>query len=55
MTKYIGLNNRIAAPMISRHSVMRIPRGLARLRALRLRLAAGKQPHVYQAEFRFSK
>ena len=34
---------------------MRVPRGLAMLRALRLRLAAEKRPRFYQAEFRFCK
>jgi hypothetical protein len=55
MTKNIRMNNRSAAPMISRHSPMRVPRGLAMLRALRLRLAAEKQPRLHQQEFRFSK
>jgi hypothetical protein len=39
---------------IRRHS-RRIPRGLAMLRALRLRLAAESRPQLYQAEFRFSE
>ncbi len=33
----------------------RIPRGLAMLRALRLRLAAEGRPHFYQTEFQFVK
>jgi hypothetical protein len=55
MTKTIAMNNRNAVPMISRYQVMRVPRGLAMLRALRLRLAAEKQPLLHQQEFRFSK
>lgn len=31
----------------------RVPRGLARLRALRLRLAASTRPHFQQTEFQF--
>ena len=33
----------------------RVPRGLARLRALRLRLAASSCPHFQQTEFHFGK
>jgi hypothetical protein len=55
MRKHIGMNNPIAGPMISRRRTLRVPRGLAMLRALRLRLAAGKQPRFHQQEFRFSE
>ncbi|MBA3607769.1 MAG: hypothetical protein M3429_11530 [Verrucomicrobiota bacterium] len=41
--------------LINRPAGMRVPRGLAMLRALRLRLAAESRPHLYQAEFHFSK
>ena len=55
MTKHIGMNRRMAAPMNIWRQSRRVPRGLAMLRALRLRLAAESRPHLYQAEFRFSK
>ncbi len=49
------MNRRMAAPLKIRRQSRRIPRGLAMLRALRLRLEAEGRPHLYQAEFRFSK
>ena len=55
MTKNIRLNSRITASLVSRPSTIRIPRGLAMLRALRLRLAAEKYPRFRQEEFQFNK
>ena len=55
MTKNIGINRRVTAPLNIRRQPRRIPRGLAMLRALRLRLAAESRPHLCQMEFRFSK
>ena len=49
------MNHRMAAPLNIRRQTQRIPRGLAMLRALRLRLAAESRPHLYQAEFRFNR
>lgn len=53
MTKHHGLNRRLAVRLNIRGQSRRIPRGLALLRALRLRLAAEGRPHLFQAEFRF--
>lgn len=55
MTKSIRLNSRITTSLINRPPGIRVPRGLAMLRALRLRLAAEKHPRFYQEEFRFSE
>ena len=55
MTKAHRFSNRFATPLVSYRVTRRIPRGLAMLRALRLRLAAESRPHLSQAEFRFSK
>jgi hypothetical protein len=55
MTKAHRFTNRFATPVVSYRAIRRVPRGLAMLRALRLRLAAESQPHLSQAEFRFSK
>jgi len=55
MTKNIRLNSRVTASLINRPPALRVPRGLAMLRALRLRLAAEKHPRFYQEEFQFSK
>jgi hypothetical protein len=55
MTKNIRLNSRMTASLINRSPAIRVPRGLAMLRALRLRLAAEKHPRFYQEEFQFSK
>ncbi len=55
MTKHIRLNYRVTTSLGNRPLGIRVPRGLAMLRALRLRLAAEKHPHLYQEEFRFSK
>lgn len=55
MTKNIRLNSRISSSLVTRPSTMRVPRGLAMLRALRLRLAAEKYPRWQQEEFQFSR
>ena len=55
MTKAHRFSNRFAIPVDSYRATRRVPRGLALLRALRLRLAAESRPHLSQAEFRFSK
>ena len=55
MTKNIRLNSRMTASLIHRPPAIRIPRGLAMLRALRLRLAAERHPRFYQEEFHFSE
>ncbi len=41
--------------LINRPAGLRVPRGLALLRALRLRLAAEKCPCFQQEEFQFTK
>ncbi len=54
MNKYSPSAQRFAsASLLSSRTSLRIPRGLAKLRALRLRLAAEKHPHLRQAEFGF--
>ena len=55
MTKNIRLNSRITASSSIGPPAMRVPRGLAMLRALRLRLAAEKYPRFQQEEFQFTK
>ena len=55
MSKAHRFSNRFATPVLSYRATRRVPRGLAMLRALRLRLAAESRPHLSQAEFRFSK
>ena len=55
MTKDHRFSNRFATPVVSYRATRRVPRDLAMLRALRLRLAAESRPHLCQAEFRFSK
>ncbi|HEY1582068.1 MAG TPA: hypothetical protein VGF73_03095 [Chthoniobacterales bacterium] len=55
MTKNIRLNSRITASLVQRPTTLRVPRGLAMLRALRLRLAAEKHPRFFQEEFQFLK
>lgn len=55
MTKNIRLNSRMTGSLISRPAGLRVPRGLALLRALRLRLAAEKYPSFQQEEFQFTK
>ncbi len=55
MTKNIRLNSRVTASLINRPATMRVPRGLAMLRNLRLRLAAEKYPRFRQEEFQFTK
>jgi hypothetical protein len=55
MTRNIGLHRHPAASLSIGRQTRRIPRGLAMLRALRLRLAAESRPHFSQMEFRFSK
>ncbi len=55
MTKNIRLNSRLSSSLVARPSNMRVPRGLAMLRALRLRLAAEKYPRMQQEEFQFGK
>ena len=53
MTKNMRLNSRITSSLIRRPSRLRAPRGVAMLRALRLRLAAEKHPRFQQEEFQF--
>jgi hypothetical protein len=55
MTNNHRFSNRFATPVASYRATRRVPRGLAMLRALRLRLAAESRPHLFQAEFRFGK
>ncbi len=55
MTKHYGSNHRTFPRLISYRPPGQIPRGLALLRALRLRLAAEREPHLQQAEFHFAK
>ena len=55
MTKNHRFSQRFANPVASYRSTRRVPRGLAMLRALRLRLAAESRPHFSQLEFHFSK
>jgi hypothetical protein len=55
MTKPHRFSNRFATSVVNCRATRRVPRGLAMLRALRLRLIAESRPHLSQAEFRFSK
>lgn len=55
MTKNHRFNQHFATPTASYRTNRRVPRGLAMLRALRLRLAAESRPHLCQLEFHFSK
>jgi hypothetical protein len=55
MTKNRRFSHRFTTPTASYRATRRVPRGLALLRALRLRLAAESRPHLCQAEFHFSK
>ncbi|MBA3543393.1 MAG: hypothetical protein H0T83_02995 [Chthoniobacterales bacterium] len=55
MIKHHGLNSRLSPRMISYRPAGRGPRGLAMLRALRLRLAEERHPRLQQAEFQFGK
>ena len=55
MTKNHRFNNRFATSLPRYRAPGRVPRGLAMLRALRLRLAAESRPILSQTEFRFSK
>jgi len=54
MTKNHRFSQRFANPASYRTN-RRVPRGLAMLRALRLRLAGESRPHFCQLEFHFSK
>ena len=55
MTKNHRFSHRFATPATSYRMNRRVPRGLAMLRALRLRLAGEDRPHLCQLEFRFGK
>ena len=55
MTKNISLNSRMTGSLINRPAGLRASRGLALLRALRLRLAAEKYPSFQQEEFQFTQ
>ncbi len=55
MTNNHRFSNRFATSVARYRLIRRVPRGLAMLRALRLRLAAESRPHLFQAEFRFSE
>ena len=55
MTKNHRFNSRFATPAVGYRATRRVPRGLAMLRALRLRLAAEDRPQLCQMELRFGK
>jgi len=55
MTKNHRYNPRLPTTTASYRMTRRVPRGLAMLRALRLRLAAEGHPQLCQMELRFGK
>ena len=55
MTRNHRLSQQFANRAASYRTHRRVPRGLAMLRALRLRLAGESRPDLCQLEFQFSK
>lgn len=55
MTRNHRLSHRFATPAANYRTNRRVPRGLAMLRALRLRLAGEQRPNFSQLEFHFGK